>query len=124
MANLINGLGGSLPAPAECASIDKNQAVGAGVSEEVERGGIGLEGNGAGVDPTAVALALAKFAEAEKYAPNWGRLHLKWGEAPYYIGRKDEARDQFARAAQLDLAPAEKVELAMNSPAIEAGDKK
>ena len=26
-------------------------------------------------------LALAKFEEAEKYAPNWGRLHLKWGEA-------------------------------------------
>jgi hypothetical protein len=26
-------------------------------------------------------LALAKFAEAEKYVPNWGRLHLKWGEA-------------------------------------------
>ena len=22
-------------------------------------------------------LALAKFAESEKYAPNWGRLHLE-----------------------------------------------
>ena len=57
-------------------------------------------------------LALAKFAEAEKYAPNWGRLHLKWGEALYYTGRKDEARAQFARAAQLDLTPSEKTELA------------
>jgi len=57
-------------------------------------------------------LALAKFAEAEKYAPNWGRLHLKWGEALTYAGRRDEARAQFARAAQLELTPSEKAELA------------
>jgi tetratricopeptide (TPR) repeat protein len=57
-------------------------------------------------------LALAKFAEAEKYAPNWGRLHLKWGEALGYAGKKDEAKAQFARAAQLDLTPSEKAELA------------
>ena len=57
-------------------------------------------------------LALAKFAEAEKYAPNWGRLHLKWGEALVYAGKKDEAKAQFARAAQLDLTAAEKSELA------------
>ena len=25
--------------------------------------------------------ALAKFEEGAKYAPNWGRLHFKWGEA-------------------------------------------
>jgi hypothetical protein len=36
-------------------------------------------------------LALAKFADAEKYAPNWERLHMKWGEAPAYTGKKDEA---------------------------------
>ena len=57
-------------------------------------------------------LALAKFAEAEKYAPNWGRLHLKWGEALAYSGKKDEAAKQFVRAAQLDLTPSEKSELA------------
>jgi tetratricopeptide (TPR) repeat protein len=57
-------------------------------------------------------LALAKFAEAEKYAPNWGRLHLKWGEALIYAGKKDGAKAQFARAAQLDLTPSEKTELA------------
>ena len=57
-------------------------------------------------------LALEKFAEAEKYAPNWGRLHLKWGEALVYSGKKDEAAKQFARAAQLDLTPSEKSELA------------
>jgi Flp pilus assembly protein TadD len=56
-------------------------------------------------------LALAKFAEAEKYAPNWGRLHLKWGEALSYVGRKDEARAQYQRAARLDLTPADKIEL-------------
>ena len=57
-------------------------------------------------------LALVKFAQAEKYAPNWGRLHLKWGEALVFAGKRDEAKEQFARAAQLDLTPAEKAELA------------
>jgi tetratricopeptide (TPR) repeat protein len=57
-------------------------------------------------------LALAKFAEAEKYAPNWGRLHLKWGEALAYAGHAAEAKAQFSRAAQLDLTPSEKAELA------------
>jgi tetratricopeptide (TPR) repeat protein len=57
-------------------------------------------------------LAVAKFAEAGKYAPNWGRLHLKWGEALVYAGQVDEAKKQFARAAQLDLTPPEKSELA------------
>jgi tetratricopeptide (TPR) repeat protein len=57
-------------------------------------------------------LALVKFAEAEKYAPNWGRLHLKWGEALVYAGKTDEAKLQFARAAQFDLTPSEKAEMA------------
>jgi tetratricopeptide (TPR) repeat protein len=61
-------------------------------------------------------LALAKFEEADNYAPNWGRLHLKWGEALVYAGKRDEARAQFARAAHLDLTPAEKAELARQSP--------
>ncbi|MBV9548125.1 MAG: hypothetical protein JO256_00450 [Alphaproteobacteria bacterium] len=56
-------------------------------------------------------LALAKFAEAEKYAPNWGRLHLKWGEALTYAGKPADAKAHFARAAALDLTPAEKAEL-------------
>ncbi len=57
-------------------------------------------------------LALAKFTEAEKYAPSWGRLHMKWGEALGYAGKKDEAKEQLARAAQLDLTPTDKAELA------------
>ena len=61
-------------------------------------------------------LALAKFAEADKYAPNWGRLHLKWGEALTYAGKSDEAKVQFTRAAQLDLTPTDKAELARQLP--------
>ena len=57
-------------------------------------------------------LALAKFATANQYAPNWGRLHLKWGEALAYAGKKAEAQKHFARAAALDLTPTEKAELA------------
>jgi tetratricopeptide (TPR) repeat protein len=72
-----------------------------------------LEGWGEGLMAKSQShLALAKFAEAEKYAPNWGRLHLKWGEALVYAGHADEAKAQFSRAAQLDLTPSEKSELA------------
>jgi hypothetical protein len=55
---------------------------------------------------------LAKFTEADKYAPNWGRLHLRWGEALRYAGHKDEAQKQFTLAATLDLSAADKSELA------------
>ena len=61
-------------------------------------------------------MALAKFAEADKYAPNWGRLHLKWGEALVYASKKDEAQKQFAHAAQLDLTAADKTEMARQLP--------
>jgi hypothetical protein len=57
---------------------------------------------------------MANFAEADKYAPNWGRPQLRWGEALGYMGRKVEAKVQFARAAQLDLTPTE-TELARQS---------
>jgi len=76
-----------------------------------------------GVDPFAASLALSGAsrekadaylddAEAEKYAPNWGRLHLKWGESLAYSGNKEEAAKQFTRAAALYLTPSEKFELA------------
>jgi cytochrome c-type biogenesis protein CcmH/NrfG len=57
-------------------------------------------------------LALAKFEEANKYAPKWGRLHLKWGEALTYSGKKDQAQKQFALAASLDLSADDKATLA------------
>ena len=56
-------------------------------------------------------LALAKFEEAEKYAPNWGRLHLKWGEALGYAGHKDEAQKQYQIASTKDLRVADKAAL-------------
>jgi Tfp pilus assembly protein PilF len=61
-------------------------------------------------------LALVKFQEAVKYAPNWGRLHLKWGEALVWVGKPGEAKKQFTRAAELDLTPSERAELARQSP--------
>jgi tetratricopeptide (TPR) repeat protein len=54
--------------------------------------------------------ALVKVEEANKYAPNWGRLHLKWGEALGFAGNKDEAQKQFALAAGLDMSVADKAE--------------
>jgi hypothetical protein len=113
------------------------------MAEESERVTSGPEGNGAGVDPTAVALALSGASREradsffmnqealiadqrhhlheqlrqihldvwQKRPPNWGRLHLKWGEALYYAGKRDEAKAQFARATALDLTPSEKLEL-------------
>ena len=57
-------------------------------------------------------LALGKFEEANKYAPNWGRLHLKWGEALYFAGRKNEAGKQFATASSLDLSASDRASLA------------
>jgi hypothetical protein len=53
-------------------------------------------------------LALAKFEEANRYASNWGRLHLEWGKALFYAGRKGEAQKQFAIARGLDLSASEK----------------
>jgi Flp pilus assembly protein TadD len=57
-------------------------------------------------------LALAKFEEACRYAPHWGRLHLEWGEALAYAGKADEAKKQFATAAPLDLSQADRTALA------------
>jgi|SRR5579871_88993 len=56
-------------------------------------------------------LAVAKFAEASRDAPDWGRLHLKWGEALYYAGNKVEAKAQFEIAHRLDLSAAERAAL-------------
>ena len=44
-------------------------------------------------------LALEKFEDANEYVPNWGRLHMKWGEALGFVGRREEARAQYRIAA-------------------------
>jgi hypothetical protein len=57
-------------------------------------------------------LALVKFEEADKYARNWRRLHLKWGEALFYADKRDDAKKQFTMAANLDLSAVERNALA------------
>jgi hypothetical protein len=56
-------------------------------------------------------LVLAKFEEAAKDAPNWGCLHLKWGEALMWSGRRAEAQKQFEIARGLFLTPVENAQL-------------
>ena len=56
--------------------------------------------------------AAARFGAAAQYAPNWGRLHLKWGEALAGQGRAADARAQFRVAAGLYLSAPDRAELA------------
>jgi Flp pilus assembly protein TadD len=56
--------------------------------------------------------AIAKFRSAHQKGPHFADPLEGWGEALLYAGKKDEAKAQFARAAQLDLTPIEKSELA------------
>ncbi len=57
-------------------------------------------------------LASQRFASAAKDAPNWGRLHLKWGEALLWSGDAAGAKKQFAIAGGLFLTAGERSELA------------
>ncbi len=72
-------------------------------------------------DPTFFGepLALAKFEEPARYAPHCCLLHLKWGEALEWSGKREEARKQFAIAAHLFLAPRERAQFAK----LEAGNR-
>jgi hypothetical protein len=58
-----------------------------------------------------LAGAVAKFAEADKHAPRWGRNHLRWGEALMLQGRYREARAQFETANGLDLSTPDRAAL-------------
>ena len=50
---------------------------------------------------------------SEETARAWARrLRLKWGEALFFAGTREGAKSQLAHAAQLDLTPSEKSELA------------
>ena len=81
------------------------------MSEESERVGSGPEGNGVGVDPTAVALALAG-ASRERADAFLADQRKPIEGARAFTGTRDDAKARFARAARLDLASSEKVELA------------
>jgi len=54
----------------------------------------------------------AETGPSAKVAPNWARLHLKWGEALLYSGRGGEAEKQFAIASNLDLSTSDRAALA------------
>ena len=91
------------------------------MSEETESSeSIGAEPQSSGLaaDPAAVALALGSTSREkadaflDKQGRVAGRLHLKWGEALLYAGRKDEAARQFAIASGPDLVTADSAELA------------
>jgi tetratricopeptide (TPR) repeat protein len=55
--------------------------------------------------------ASQKFGEAAKLAPNWGRNHLKAGEALARLNRAEAAQKELRTASSLDLTPAERAEL-------------
>jgi hypothetical protein len=59
----------------------------------------------------AFGIGVTFIAVAAK-ALNWGRLHLKWGEALLYTGRRGEAENQFAIAWNLDLSASDGAALA------------
>ena len=52
--------------------------------------------------------AAARFSKAAQFAPRWGRLHLKWGEALAKLGKADEARAKWGAASGMDLTPTER----------------
>ena len=58
-----------------------------------------------------VAGATRKFEEAARYAPRWGRLHLRWGEALGGSGAAADARTHWRAAATIDLSAAERAAL-------------
>ncbi len=57
------------------------------------------------------AGAVARFAEADKDAPRWGRNHLRWGQALARLGKRDEAKAQWRSAAGMDLSAQDRAEL-------------
>lgn len=56
--------------------------------------------------------AASKYAEAAQRAPRWGALHMAWGRSLFLTGRRDEAREKFALASQMDLGIVDSTRLA------------
>ncbi len=57
------------------------------------------------------AGAGARFAEADKDAPKWGRNHLRWGEALMLSGHYAATRAQYQAASGLDLSKPDRAAL-------------
>ncbi len=56
--------------------------------------------------------AIDKLKQAAVYAPRWGRLHMAWGRALAKSGKPAEAKEQYAKAASLDLSVEDRALLA------------
>ncbi|MDE2463176.1 MAG: hypothetical protein KGO02_05635 [Alphaproteobacteria bacterium] len=56
---------------------------------------------------------MKKFAEGARYAPNWGRLRLKWAQALLWSGDKRAALRQAHMASHLVLTPSERGQLTL-----------
>lgn len=75
------------------------------MTEKPEIAEAGIEA-ASGIDPAAlaVALSIASRDRADSFLEEQTRLVRLQAEEPY-ADRKDEAREQFARATQRDLTP-------------------
>jgi len=56
--------------------------------------------------------AIAKFGVAHEKGPHFADPLEMWGEALMYVGRRDEAKEQFSLASHLDLNAADAAALA------------
>ena len=54
-------------------------------------------------------------ADAARYAPRWGKLHLKWAAALWNGGRSGEARAKLDAASAMDLSQADRLLLTHSS---------
>lgn len=47
--------------------------------------------------------AAREFSDAARYAPEWGKLHIRWAAALWNCGRRDEARSRLREAESMPL---------------------
>ena len=52
--------------------------------------------------------AASAYADAARYAPRWGKLHLKWAAALWNGGRQGEARAKLDAASTMALSGADR----------------
>ena len=51
--------------------------------------------------------AASAYADAARYAPQWGKLHLEWAAALWNSGRESEARTKLDAASAMALSEAD-----------------